>query len=126
MRRLAILIAPVALVGTTEPEIAIDPASPFDNPAFETPETPWEKMPDAPAPDSGFCADRVREARASAGLPAMDRRTASPERPELIYAVDHRRDGCGVLVMHGNSEDIRPVPEAGNEGGIIPAEAGAD
>ena len=45
-----------------------------------------------------------------------------PDKPELIYAVDHRRDGCGVLVMHGNPADIRPVPEVSDEVGIIPAD----
>ena len=123
MHRVAILMASVALVGATDAETASEQAAPFDNPAFEAPEDAWKALPELRGQGVEFCADRIREARDTAGLPQLDRRTASPDKPELIYAVDHRRDGCGVLVMHGNPADIRPVPELSDEVGIIPAEA---
>ena len=123
MRRLAILVASVALVGATDAETGSEQPIPFDNPAFQTPENAWKELPELRSQGAEFCSDRIRQARDNAGLPQLDRRTASPDKPELIYAVDHRRDGCGVLVMHGNPEDIRPVPEASEETGIIPAEA---
>ena len=123
MRRLAILAAFVGLVGATDAESEIEQATPFDNPAYQAPEVTWKELPELTSQGFQFCADRIREARDTAGLPQLDRRTASPDKPELIYAVDHRRDGCGVLVMHGNTEDSRPVPEESEEAGIIPADS---
>ena len=78
---------------------------------------------DASAPDAVQCADRISLVRAERGLPPLaerndaasgmlfDRRPAKPEEGLLFSAVDHRLDGCGVLVMHNNPRDIRPVPQ---------------
>lgn len=77
--------------------------------------------------DFGRCADRIRQARKELGLPQLKNEPASPDRPLLFYAVNRIEEGCGVLVMKGNPNDIRPIPEP-PEGPIrmIPAEIGAD
>ena len=57
------------------------------------------------------CGDAVSDVREDRGLPRLDRRTASPEEPLFYAAVDHRVDGCTVLVMKDPEDGIRPVPE---------------
>ncbi len=49
----------------------------------------------------------MREER---GLPQLDRGTASPSEPLLVEAVDHRIDGCSVLVLKDANETILPLP----------------
>jgi hypothetical protein len=58
------------------------------------------------------CRDRITQARVASGQPPLLKRgPATPEDPVLIYAVDRRQDGCAVMVMMGDAEDIRPLPE---------------
>lgn len=121
MRTIVLAIASMALTGATEPEAIATDATSFDNPAFAAPPRPWTSVPELDPDTSRLCADVIREARDNAGLPQLDRRTASPENPELVWAVDHRRDGCGVLVMRGNPDDIRPVPKPSENVTIMPA-----
>jgi hypothetical protein len=56
------------------------------------------------------CRDTIHQVRRERGLPEIQRETASPEEPLLIAAVDHRINGCSVMVMHGNTSDVRPLP----------------
>ncbi len=72
-------------------------------------------VPLAPAPLAAPegrvpCRDTIHEVRAARGLPELDRQLATPDEPLLIAAVDHRIGGCAVMVMHGNTSDIRPLP----------------
>jgi len=63
-------------------------------------------------PDSGECRDRIRRARQATGQPPLfQREPASSENPLAIYAVDRQQDGCSVVVMMGDPNDIRPLPE---------------
>ena len=63
-------------------------------------------------PGSEECRDRIRRARQATGqLPLFQREPASPENPLAIYAVDRTQDGCSVVVMMGDPDDIRPMPE---------------
>ena len=121
MRPIACISAALALAGATEQETGMVAAPFFDNPAYVAPTGPWKIVPTTDFDEAKKCADTIREARDSAGLPALDRRTAAPEKPELIWAVDHRRDGCGVLVMRGYPHDIRPIPQPADDVTIIPA-----
>lgn len=59
------------------------------------------------------CRETVREVRAEAGLPLLrgDERDASA--PVMMAAVDRRVDDCAVIQVHGNPEDIRPLPAEG-------------
>lgn len=68
------------------------------------------RMPNTHALHEAACRDRITLTRAERGLPMLQRDTASPDRPLLIAALDHRIDGCGVLVMRADTNDIRPVP----------------
>ncbi|MEM7700613.1 MAG: hypothetical protein AAF251_01615 [Pseudomonadota bacterium] len=65
------------------------------------------------------CRDRIVQTKAeavqsppgpAASLPLLQRQPATPQKPQAIYAVDRREDGCGVMVMMGNPDDVRPVP----------------
>lgn len=55
------------------------------------------------------CRDTVHEVRAERGLPELRRETAKPGEELLIKAVDHRIDGCSMLVMHHDTRDVRPL-----------------
>jgi len=66
--------------------------------------------PLAGPPDDLTCRDRIHQVRAERGLPQLQRETASPDEPLLIAAVDHRIGDCSVMVMYGNTSDVRPVP----------------
>lgn len=99
--------APVAMTLADDPEPA-GPAA-LDMPSYEEPVRPWRDIEDAiPSPEE--CRDRIYQARAAAGQPELEGETADPDEPLLIWAVDRREQGCSVLVVKGDPEDIRPVP----------------
>lgn len=114
-----ILITPLALclIGAGEP-----PYSALDNPAYTTPSEAWKTMRDATGRDPDWrpeideselqkCRDTITQAREATGQPPLlQREPASPDKPQAIYAVDRRQDGCSVMVMMGDREDIRPLP----------------
>lgn len=82
-----------------------------------------EAVPPEPAPGAksaqadpkAVCSDRIHMVRQQRGLPTFQRDTATSEEPLLIYAVDKRIDGCSVMVMAYNAQDIRPLPNAQGE-----------
>lgn len=53
------------------------------------------------------CRDTIHEVREARGLP---REATAPEPGQLIAAVDHRINGCSVLVMRNDTSDVRPLP----------------
>lgn len=61
-------------------------------------------------PNEAACRDRIALVRAANGQPQLDRQPASPERPYLIAAVDKRVDGCAVMQMYHDVDDLRPLP----------------
>lgn len=65
----------------------------------------------AEASNSRVCRDRIERVRHERRLPKLVRERASNE-PLLIAAVDKRIDGCSVLVMRNNLNDIRPLPQS--------------
>ena len=70
-------------------------------------------MPDSPhtLPEGRIpCRDTIHAVREERGLPQLKRETASPDEPLLIAAVDHRVNGCSVMVMYGRTSDVRPLP----------------
>jgi len=74
-------------------------------------------VPDGPVlspgglPDGAMpCTDRIHEVREERGLPRLERGPAAPDEPLMIAAVDHRIDGCSVLVMRHDTRDVRPLP----------------
>ena len=64
------------------------------------------------SPDPALCRDRIHEVREERGLPLLNRENAAPDEPLMILAVDKRIDGCSVMVMAYDTNDIRPVPTA--------------
>src|SRR5262245_5364345 len=56
------------------------------------------------------CRDTIHQVREARGLPQLERGAASPDEPLLIAAVDHRINGCSVMVMYNNTSDVRPLP----------------
>ena len=67
-------------------------------------------LPDRPSNAGAACTDRIHEVGEEQGLPGLERGTAAPDEPLSIAAVDHRIDGCSVMVMRYDTRDVRPVP----------------
>lgn len=67
------------------------------------------------------CRDTIERVREANGQPALRRENAATESPPMIAAVDHRVDGCSVMVMHGDTSDIRPLPERSEGARVYPA-----
>lgn len=65
----------------------------------------------APSPVPANCGDRIERVREELGQPKLQRETESPDKPLLIAAVDKRIDGCAVMQMHRDVNDLRPLPE---------------
>ena len=59
------------------------------------------------------CRDTIEHARAENGQPPLEQRDEEVPMALLYKAVDHHVDGCDVLVMAGNPNNIRPVPKGG-------------
>jgi hypothetical protein len=69
------------------------------------------------------CADRIEQIRDTTGQPKLDRAPVSADKPLLIAAVDKRIDGCSVLLMKNDVNDIRPVPATADGAAVLlPAE----
>ncbi|MXO73776.1 hypothetical protein GRI40_00875 [Altererythrobacter aerius] len=79
-------------------------------PGYTEPPARWTSVDEVA--DQVRCADRIERVRDVAGQPRLDRTPASPERPLMIAAVDKRIDDCAVLQMHGDINDVRPIPPA--------------
>lgn len=83
----------------------------LDQPGYAVPVKPWSDI-EQPSRELE-CRERIRQARAAAGEPPIEPRTASPEKPILHYAVDRKVDGCGVLVAVGDPAGMIPPPKPG-------------
>ena len=66
-------------------------------------------------PQSPHCADVIREVRDATGTQVLQRGPVTGAEGHMIAAVDKRVDGCSVMQMHGNVNDLRPLPEIGDE-----------
>ena len=95
--------------------------SKLDMPAYEEPASRWETIEEATAGDEN-CRDRIHQVRKENGQPEIEEDTGEPDEAMHIAAVDHRIDGCSVLVMRGNTDDIRPLPKPAGEPKLVPAE----
>jgi hypothetical protein len=77
-------------------------------PAYSQPPPAWTTFDEAVA--SQTCGDRIEQVRAAAGQPTLDKTPAAPQEGQLIAAVDKRIDGCAVMQMHRDVNDVRPLP----------------
>lgn len=91
MRLVLTLSAPFAIAATTP-----IPAQP--------PETTKQEL-------SENCSGRIERIREERDLPKIENETTLPGEPLMLAAVDQRIDGCAVMMMHGNTSDVRPLPE---------------
>jgi len=103
MRRFAVLTA-AALACTAASPPSEPGAAPFAMPEILELQAPSEQ-------GEAVCRDRIHTVREERGLPAIERDTADSEEPLFIAAVDHRIDGCSVMVMKHDSRDVRPLPK---------------
>lgn len=108
----------VAALLTSGVASASPPADPLDQPGYEAPAKRWTSVEEADR--DRRCRDRIAQVRADEGKPRLEREPASPDQPLLMYAVDHRVDGCAVLVPVSDPADIRQSPLPGKLE-IIPA-----
>jgi len=111
MRILVVPIAAIALMGANEepnPEI-VAPTSP----------EPIDLPQDIASADPN-CSDQMHEIETQGTQEAQvridpPRRFVEPAEPRdnefLIWAVDRRENGCGVMVMMGDPDDVRQVPK---------------
>ena len=87
-------------------------------PSYEEPARAWSSIEEPAARQR--CRDRIEQARAASGKPKLERDATHPDEPLMMYAVDRRVDGCGVLVPVADPSDIRQAP-APRTPQIIPA-----
>ncbi len=64
-----------------------------------------------PIPSDQECRDRIIQIRKERGLPPLEDDPEALKQPMTMYAVDFRQDGCSTLVMKGDRNDIRPLPD---------------
>ena len=104
MRFHALAFLPLAglmLSGQTLPE----PESPL----------PQARLFNLSDPQEPRCADVIREVRDASGVQILQRAPATGAEGHMIAAVDKRVDGCSVMQMHGNVNDLRPLPQVSDE-----------
>ncbi len=88
--------------------LAVISVSASPAPVVDTP----SGLPQAPSDGAlATCADRIETVRDTLGQPRLDRTPESIEEPLLIAAVDKRIDGCAVMQMKGDVNDLRPIPQ---------------
>lgn len=111
----ALAIPPSGGAADTAPESTLPPtylpcegSVPVFNPQGCLPPRMTVEKPGEPAESA--CRDRIALVREAQGQPRLERQPASPERPYLIAAVDKRIDGCAVMQMHHDVNDLRPLP----------------
>lgn len=108
MKAALALLAAAPLV-LAQPDSAAEPLT-LDMPGSQRPTHQWGSLEEAkPSPEN--CRDTIEQVREENGQPALRRETADPEEPLLIAAVDHRIEGCNVMVMRHDTSDVRPLPE---------------
>jgi len=68
------------------------------------------------------CRERIQQVRYASGEPALDKAPAAPHEGYVINAVDMRVDGCAVMQLKGNANDLRPLPPPGDQVRLRPAQ----
>lgn len=125
--RLAILVAAPLIMGFGPAQQApaqSDAAHPlaFDMPGYSRPAPPATGDLDDFV-RRATCRDTIEHAREANGQPPLERLDDAAPQVMLFKAVDQEIDGCDVLVMAEDTDDIRPVPRASqNRARIIPAD----
>ncbi|MBX7540724.1 hypothetical protein [Qipengyuania sphaerica] len=84
-------------------------------------DNPSDHPPAAKVPEQAErnCEDSIREVREASGQPQLDRGTSDGSDALFIAAVDQRIDGCAVMVMRQDTNDIRPLPQPSDDVRVI-------
>ena len=77
-------------------------------PGYSEPSQRWASVEQAVS--DKVCADGIEQVRETAGKPKLDRGPATTDKTLMIAAVDKRIDGCAVMQMHRDVDDLRPLP----------------
>ena len=107
MRLIVLPLCFVALTGAV-PAPPAGPGTSAMMPGYTVPPRSWQSADEALAARN--CRDRIQQVRDASGQPALDKTPAAPGEGYLINAVDMRVDGCAVMQMKGNVNDLRPLP----------------
>ncbi|MEL7737322.1 hypothetical protein AAG614_02970 [Citromicrobium bathyomarinum] len=112
--RIAIVLAAPLVLGFAPAEQApgSPEALPFDMPGYSKP-APLATGDLKDFVNRATCRDTIEQAREESGQPKLETQPAEAAEPLLYKAVDRDVDGCDVLVMADDTDDIRPVPEGG-------------
>ena len=106
----AVMIGSLASAGASMAQPS-DPAperESFDMPSYQEPAQSWRDIQDPI--ERARCEEEIRQVRAEAGKPEIEREPADKEAPLLIAAVDQKLNGCRMLVMKDDTSDVRPMP----------------
>ncbi|MFA9201829.1 MAG: hypothetical protein ACEQR8_11755 [Cypionkella sp.] len=102
MRTVLTILAASAVISAAPPPTA-------EMPRVGEPPAPWLDHHDRA--QAAACRARIEQVRAENGQPRLDRQVARPGEGYLMAAVDKRVDGCAVMQMLHDIDDIRPMPE---------------
>ena len=113
MRIMVLSIAALSLGSIGSAASMAEPSSP-NNGFSDTDHSPDAHLEDGNLQElsstSEECAQHTaRASQPSDQRPQFRRGPAPAEKPMAIYAVDRREDGCPMIVMLGNPNDVRPL-----------------
>lgn len=118
-----ILVLPFCLLALTAavpaPAPPIADAADAMMPAYVEPPKAWTSIEQAVGAN---CRDRIEQVRGAAGQPTLDKTPAAPGQGYLMAAVDKRIDGCAVMQMHSDVNDLRPLPAPTGPARLQPAD----
>ncbi len=118
MRSIILPFCFVALTGAV-PAPQVAPNKSAMMPGYTVPPQRWTSVEEAMA--SQNCQDRIQQVRDASGQPALDKTPGAPDEGYMINAVDMRLDGCAVMQMKGNVNDLRPLPTPSGAARLQPA-----
>jgi hypothetical protein len=118
MRLIILPLCLVALTGAVPaPQVPLGSSAMM--PGYTVPPQRWTSLDEALT--SQNCRDRIQQVRDASGQPVLDTTPATTGDGYLINAVDMRVDGCAVMQMKGNVNDLRPLPVSEGPARLQPA-----
>jgi hypothetical protein len=118
MRLIILPLCFIALTGAI-PAAQVPSGSSAIMPGYTMPAQSWKNLDEALA--SRSCRDRIEQVREASGQPALDKSPAAPGQGYMINAVDMQIDGCAVMQMKGDVNDLRPLPPPNGPPRLQPA-----
>jgi hypothetical protein len=109
MRLILLPLSALAIIGAAPVPAALGGSPDAMMPGYARPAERWTSIDQALSDKQ--CADRIEQVRDAAGQPALDKMPATADDGYLMAAVDKRIDGCPVMQMLHDIDDVRPVPQ---------------